>query len=156
MNMDNWPVTLWTTGMTGVGRGEKVVSLAIIINSPGTGTYGDCDICLKNLFTSRSSLCGGCTLQWSNVEIGSIYIVLTILLEAHYNACELHSITVCMDLRLIRMRSVNYCAGVQFSIGNSIDSVVHGRSQRCPWWCQLNVLNNSNLLNILLELIQAK
>ena len=62
--MDNWPVTLWTAGMTGVGQEEKVISLAIIINSPGTGTYGDCDICLKNLFTSRSSLCGGCTLEW--------------------------------------------------------------------------------------------
>ena len=32
---------------------------------------------------------------------------MAFLLEAHFNACELHSITVCMDLRLITVLEHN-------------------------------------------------
>ena len=43
MNMDGWPVALATAGLTEVGWGEKVVSSAVINDSPGrTGTYEDC------------------------------------------------------------------------------------------------------------------
>ena len=68
------------------------------------------DICLKNL-QSRSSLCGGCTLEWFECRNWKYLYYsnnrVAFLLEAHYNACELHSITVCMDLSLITVLEHN-------------------------------------------------
>ena len=92
-----------------------------------------------------------------NVEIRSIYCILTIVNFTLEVLITMHVNCIQLDLRLIQVRSVNCCAGVQFlpSFTWLIDTVVHRRSQSCSWWCQLNALNNSNLLYIIIWIIST-